>query len=255
MVAFLRAGLVALLATAAACASGEPRPSSIEPSGPPAIEGDVVATHARQFDNELADREAGSQSEQAASQYILGHLQRAGYVVRLEAVPVGDLVESTDLVALPPSGEDPSRIVTVAFDAAPQERSGAWIGLFLELARALYAADRDHAVGFAALGADRTDELLGSRRLAQLLLEEERSPHMISLVEIAPAEPVTVAGSGDQEIQSVAAEESVRITTADVRDLIDVDVFARAGFEHTIVAGDPERVGRVLLAYLASSGE
>ena len=170
---FIRRGpAAALIVVLAACGGDASRPSEVDPSGPPSVRRDVVQDHAAQFDNELSERLAGSQQEQAASQYVLGHLQQAGYFVQLDAVPVGDLVESTNLVALPPSGEDPETIVTVAYDSPGESTaSGAAVGTFLELARALYAAAPDHRVEFVALGAETSAEHLGSRRLAQQLRE------------------------------------------------------------------------------------
>jgi hypothetical protein len=121
------------------------------------VQADVVDDHAAQFDDSLDDRLAGSQQEFAAATYILGHLQTAGYVPLLDPVPVQDLVRSTNVVAEPPSGERPQVVVTVAYDTRPESRpAGAALGLWLELARSLYARDREHAVEFVALGAERT---------------------------------------------------------------------------------------------------
>src|SRR5688572_23168853 len=68
---------------------GADRPApSFSPEGPPEIQADVIARHAEQFESDLAERAPGSQEEFAAATYMTAHLQRAGYVVRLESVPV-----------------------------------------------------------------------------------------------------------------------------------------------------------------------
>ncbi len=159
---------------------------------------EVVTRHAAQFDlGELESRPAGSQQESSAATYILGHLQRAGYGARLEAVPVENLVNSTDVLAVPPSGGAPATVVTVAYDTAAGSRGfGADIGLFLELARALKVAEPRHDVLFAALGAENTllgGGSLGSRRLVGLLGEEGADPLILTIENVGPG-PVCIDG-------------------------------------------------------------
>lgn len=245
-----RAPAVALIIVLAACGGDTSRPSEVEPSGPPSVRPDVVQDHAAQFDDELSDRQAGSQQEQAASQYVLGHLQQAGYFVQLDAVPVGDLVESTNLVALPPSGKDPETIITVAYDSPGESAaSGAAVGTFLELARALYAADPDHRVEFVALGAETSAEHLGSRRLAQQLRE---SGSTVSVVTIAPGgESLGVVGALAAGIERAAEQEGIEIGEPPrPEDYGGVDVFAEAGFDSAVVSGPPDDLGSVLIAWL-----
>lgn len=240
----------------AACSSGEPGPSRVDPSGPPEVNLAVVERHARQLDRELADRPAGSQREQVASQYVLGHLQRAGYPVRLEAVPVGDLVESTNLQGFPPSGKDPNTIVTVAFDARPDDDPwGQSIGLFLELARALYVSDEDHRVEFVALGAERTTDHKGSRRLAQQLREAQADPFVVTVAAVSPDLPLSFVGDGAVGIASIADDMGLESAEADFSSTGDVDVFGRAGFDHLLVTGPPDEVGPVLLEWLRSQAD
>lgn len=240
---------------AGACVGGEPAPSRIEPTGPPRIRSEVVARHAEQFDQELPDRPGGSQEEQAASQYILGHLQQAGYVsVQLEAVPVENLVESTNLVALPPGGEQAETIVAVAYDARESTRSGESIGLFLELARALYVADPDHRVEFVALAAEMTEPHLGSRRLAQQLRDEGRSPEVITLV--PGIEQPSVRGALADEIVAAAREVDVGMRSSLPASAAgDVDVFAEAGFDSALVGGPAADIGTALLVYLGGDAK
>src|SRR5687768_18446959 len=88
-VCFVVLGLLPL----AAC-TGEPErgPAGPAPDGPAEVEVEAVEEHAAQFDEDLSDRPAGSQQEFAAATYLTGHLQRAGYEVRLESVPYKDTV-------------------------------------------------------------------------------------------------------------------------------------------------------------------
>lgn len=247
--------MLALL-VAAACGGPTSRPSEVDPTGPPTVRPDVVADHAQQLDEELADRPGGSQREQATSQYVLGHLQLAGYFVQLDAVPVANLVESTNLVALPPNGEEPETVVTVAYDADERSKTGEAVGVFLELARALYAADPDHRVEFVALGAENTEEHLGSRRLAQQLRDEDRSPNVISIAP-APGDEVGAVGALAADIEDAAREADVTVgPPPDPSTFGGVDVFERADFDSAVVGGgSADELGAVLLAYLAPGVE
>jgi len=175
-----RAILLVLLALASCDAAGTPRPDA-SPSGPPTIQTDAIEAHAEQFRDHLPEREAGSQQEFAAATYITAHLQQAGYVVEFDSVPVANTVRSTNVVALPPSTEDPEYLVAVAYDAAGKPEA---IGAFLELARALRAAVPDHPVEFVALGAESANVgggNLGTRRLIQVLEDRELDPEVFVL--------------------------------------------------------------------------
>jgi hypothetical protein len=241
---------VALL-FAASCVQSSDRPSA-DPSvvGPPRIQSDVVARHAEQFDKDIGARPAGSQEEFAAAAYITGHLQQAGYAVRLDAVPVADTVKSTNVIALAPSG-NARYLVTVAYDTEPDSKAGYGNGLgaWLELARALKALDPDHDVSFVAVGAERTPingGALGSRRLTQFLLDEDQHPTVINLGKVGTMSPpsVTVFGE-DPGICGMkdCFEGVVRGTTA----------YERAGFRYIVVGGDPSAVGDALLEFLAGT--
>lgn len=189
-------------------------------------------------------RDPGSQEELAAASYILGHLQQAGYVPLLDSVPVGNLVESTNVVALPVDGGAPKTLVAVAYGSAGAASGGDAIGVFLELARALQVLNPDHSVAFVALGAEYSPRLggsLGTRRLLRYLQDEGLTPHVIAL---STAARLSATGSRAEEIVDAAgegrAEESLR-----------EDIFDRLRLEHTAVAGPPTEVGRALLKYLA----
>ena len=173
------------------------RPS---PSGPPTIDYELVRQHALQFDVDVPSRPPGSQHELAAATYILGHLQLAGYGPTLAAVPVKDQVQSTNVVAFPASGEDPTVVVTVGYahDGTSSEEGSA-IGLFLELARALNVADPDHTVGFVAVGAGE----VGDSRLERFLEERDLDPEIIQI-------PI-----GDADITVVGDELLDRLVSAD----------------------------------------
>lgn len=248
---------VALAMLCGACVSTTDAPD-LEGSGPPEIQPDIVRRHADEFAGDLADRAPGSQGEQAASFYILGHLQQAGYVVRLDGVPVGNLVSSTNLMALPPSGDDPEAVVAVPYDTG----GNLAIGVFLELARALHATEPEHAVEFVAMGAEggggEADQL-GSRRLIKVLSDEEIDPVVITL-------SVFKAGVGDVFVDGtgpIAAGLRRTARRLGLREPTEVPppsphddtVFARAGFDHVIVYGRPVEVGGTLLEYLASAGD
>ena len=239
----------AVILVGSACGGPTSQPSEVDPTGPPEVRPEVVRDHAEQFDEEMDHRQAGSQLEQAASQYVLGHLQQAGYFVRLDAVPVEDLVESTNLVALPPSGEDAGTIVTVAYDAVEDDSSGATVGAFLELARALYAAHPDHRVQFVALGAEASDDHLGSRRLAQQLREEGSSVDVVSIVPGGPE--LGAVGSLAADFETAARSAGVAVGGPPPLENYGVDVFSRAGFDSLIVGGPPEDLGAVLITWLA----
>ena len=160
--------------------NGTPRPTT-SPTGPPTIDPDAIEAHAAQFEGDLPERTAGSQQEFAAATYITAHLQQAGYVVEFDSVPVADTVRSTNVVALPPSTEDPELLVTVAYDQGSDDRA---IGVFLELARALNASDPGHSVEFAALGAESAEVeggSLGSRRMIKLLQDRDLDPEVIAV--------------------------------------------------------------------------
>lgn len=211
-----------------------------EVEGPPTVQPEVVAAHAEQFDTEIPEREAGSQQEQAAATYLLGVFQRNGYVVRLESVPVENLVSSTDLLATPPGVDEASTIVVFPY-GSPERGSpnGTAIGLVLEVARALNVADPTHTVGFAAVGADflaRDGGALGSRRLAQLLLERDEMPTIVQIGTVA--EGLTLEAGGPDAESVFGASGTV---------VIDPDVFDEAGFTRYVVAGAPDELGSALL--------
>jgi hypothetical protein len=223
---------------ASACASEPPVDTSS--SGPAGIELETVREHARQFAEDVPVREPGSQEELAAASYILGHLQQAGYVPLLDAVPVGDLVESTNVVALPVEGGEPTTLVAVSYGST-HATGGESIGVFLELARALNAANPGHRVAFVALGAEESPRLgsaLGTRRLLKYLDDEDFEPHVITL---GDAPELTASGAHAGDIVPHVPDAPV-----DPRD----DIFARSPFEHTTVAGPPDEVGEALLDYL-----
>lgn len=234
----LLAGLEAT--TACSAGDGEPAPA-IAAGGPPKVRAEVVERHATQFDRELESRPAGSQQELSAATYILGHLQRAGYGARLEAVPVENLVNSTDVLAVPPGGGTPATVVTVAYDTAAGMRDfGADIGLFLELARALKVADAKHDVLFTALGAENTPlggGNLGSRRLIGLLGEQGADLLVLTIEGVGPG-PVCIDGS-----EPIAGAPGCG-------EPAPAGPYAEAGLKQVLASGRPEPLGRTLLSLL-----
>jgi hypothetical protein len=247
------------------CTSAPEAPAEVRASGPPRIRPSVVARHAREFDRDLARRPPGSQDEAAAATYILGHLQRAGYVVRLVAVPVADLVSSIDLVALPARDAAPSAVVAVAYDSGspPSAPGGAAIGLFLELGRALNAADPKHDVELVALGAEHARigaGNLGSRRLVGLLEDSGNKPLVVTIEPGAAASSGRVRVLGEAEgLAATARELGIRIVSApaglswgDGSAAARHRLFSAAGLQHAGVSGGAEDLGPLLLEYLVA---
>jgi hypothetical protein len=237
--------LVCSILIASACGSEGVGPVDTRPSGRPDVVAEDVQRHAEQFDRDLPKRPAGSQQEFAAATYLLGHLQRAGYIVQLDYVPVQDLVRSTNVVAQPPS-EEPRVIVVIPYDG---RGGGEGIGVFLETARALRVRAADHAVEFVALGAERakvSGGLLGSRRLARRLLDDGVEPTIVELAAVETGEPLLVAGDAADDFLEIARGGGDERRGSD-------RVWRRAGFQHAIVSGDPVVVGAALLDFLEGS--
>lgn len=225
-------------------------------SGPPEVRLAIVEEHARQFDEEEPGRPAGSQQELAASAYIVAHLTEAGYVSRLDAVPVQDLVRSTNVVALPPGGTEAEAIVVVPYDSTSTSLPGGHaIAVWLEVARALRVIEPDHSVEFVALGAEHTTiegGRLGSRRLARQLADDELSPRIVVVEDVTAADAGVDVGGAD----APGMIDEARALDVDAAEgplgRGAGEVFDAAGFETTVVRGGASAVGPVLLAYLAS---
>lgn len=244
-----------LLLSAAACAPQVEQFETPDVAGPSTIQMDVAREHAEQFDEDVPERPAGSQEEQAAAGYLTGHLQQNGYFVRLDAVPVADVVRSTNIIAQPSGAPVPEVAVLLPYDTSASEPSeGLALGVFLELTRALNVVEPRHAVHFIALGAEFSNESggsLGSRRLARFMLDEGWEPLVIQLVDIEPGVSPSVSGDRAEELvetMTAATGPFVSFDSGDVK--VDPDVFGAAGFERMVVSGDPEKLGEVLLDYL-----
>jgi hypothetical protein len=247
------------MATAAlvtSCTSEGERAPAVEPTGPPAVELDRVQRHAREFDAEIADRPAGSQNEQAASIYLLGHLQQAGYIVLLDAVPVGNLVRSTNVIAEPPSGDDPTVVVAVRYDTSEgYNSSGGALGLFLEAARALRVAVPGHSVEFVALGAEVSTNQLGSRRLIRQLLDDDLDPIVILIENVSEKWGFSVRGGAAPELYGIAQGLGVSVPASPTAKSLPRDLpWIRSGLTYAAVSGTPGDVARVLLEYLQERG-
>jgi len=223
--------------------------------GPPEVRAEVVTEHAAQFDDELPKRTAGSQQEQGAATYILGIMQRNGYVVRLESVPVRNLVASTNLIATPPGLDEPETVIVVPYDVtegdATDPSAGSSLGVFLETARALNVADPEQATAWVALGAESADAKgghLGSRRLIRFMLDEDWDPHVIQV-----AVGFEFATTGES---AEAFEDAYREVTGESppfgKIVRQVDPYGEAGFTETIVTAPADVLGPVLLEILRS---
>lgn len=244
----------ALLLGVSCTGGGAGRPAAPEVTGPAAVRSEVVAEHAEQFDVDLQLRPAGSEEEQAAAAYILGILQQNGYFVRLESVPVADLFTSTNVIAQPASGDDPGVMVVLPYsNSGDVPSNGLALGLFLEVARAQNVADPQHPVQFVAVGAEYAEAeggSLGSRRLAQLLLDEDKDPFIIQIIGITQSGPFQATGDRADEAMAVAEELGATGDTP-LKDLpLEPDVFKSAGFERLVVSGGVDAVGEVLLEFL-----
>ena len=250
---------VALVVTGACTGAPEETPAGDAPVGPAEVQVEAVEEHAAQFDEDLPERPAGSQQEFAAATYITGHLQRAGYEVRLASVPYKDLVRSTNVVALPPGGEPIDAVVTVLYDTVPSmQPTGRDIGLFLELARAMRVQEPEHRIQFVALGAEVTTEnggALGSKTLATELSELEEKPPVIGLLEVDSGGFRAPGPAGD-ELNQIALDMDLPLARPLSEPLLpaylrSTQVFIDADVPHAVAAGGIEEVGRVVLGYLS----
>lgn len=242
------------LAFLGACGGSSQPGKRADPIGPPYVRPAVVEQHDRQFAQDAPERPAGSQAEGIAATYLLGHLQQAGYLVRLENVPVEDLVRSSNVTALPPDGGDATLIVGVAYDTPPSRAAGGEaIGTFLEVARAMRVIEPEHSFGFVGLGADNADldpGRLGSRRLAQLQLDEELEPGIIVIGETHAGGSLTLNGDLAPELR-----EAARVAGVDASISTEpVEVFPAAGLPAAEMSGDAMALGRTLLEFLAKFG-
>ena len=240
---------LAVTTLAGACGGDRPAPPPTAAAGPPNVRLDVVRDHATQFTEDIPERRAGSQEELAAATYITGHLQQAGYIVLLDAVPVKNLVRSTNVVANPPSG-DLEVVVAVPYGSSPAFPDiPEAVGEFLELARALRVRVPEHSVEFVALGAEFADLAggrLGSRRLAQLLLDEDVDPVVVVLDGVSEEAPLSIRGTAADEIAPAG------IGAHDMSP--DETIWGRAGLDFAFVNGSPEELGPLLLEYLETAG-
>ncbi|MFN2388856.1 MAG: hypothetical protein ABR575_04540 [Actinomycetota bacterium] len=245
--------LLGALIALGACSPGPGVAPQPRPSGSPEIDPRVVRAHAEQFDTDVPLRPAGSQEEFAAATYLTGHLQQAGYVVRLDAVPVEDLVRSTNVVALPEGRVE--TVVVVPYDTGPDGGGGSSLGLFLELARALEVAAPDHRVQFVALGADLTPVgggQLGARALVRELEERDLDPGILAPT-VCERCPVTASGASAGAFLSAARAARVPAGEGDPPAL-DRAIFEDGGYAFTAVAGPPRALGAALLELLIGAG-
>ena len=247
--------LLCVMATACTASGGGPA-AHPSPFGEPSVDESVVEQHAQQFTGGKNSRPAGSQEEFAAAAYITGHLQKAGYIIRLDPVPVSDTVRSTNVIALPPSGAEPKVVVITGYTrgTAVWLGDGPSIGLFLELARALNVADPKHSVEFVALGgegADAPGTYLGSLRLVESMVEDDIHPKVIELWHVEPGADAWYAKGPD-------AEELLSLAPAgkptNVGGRTPKDPYDEAGFDHDMVFGSLAGAATAVLDYLEREG-
>ena len=246
--------LIAVAALGGCLSPSEEEAPLPEARGSPEIEAGVAARHASEFRNEVPERPAGSQEEQIAATYILGHVQQAGYPARLDGVPVGNLVRSTNIIATPPGGAAPRFVVATPYDTPPKEALGAEsLGMFLELARALHARNPDHAVAFVALGAEfaeGSDGVRGSRALSGWLEEGGYEPVIVYLAPEPGASGVRVSGALDGLLDGAKTLDAGAVAPPAAGA---ARAFEAAGFEVGVVAGSPDEVAAALLGFLSEA--
>jgi hypothetical protein len=239
----------------AGCTSSGAPAAKPSPFGDPTIDPDQVARHTEQLDEEIPNRPAGSQQEFAAATYLTAHLQKAGYIVELDPVPVSDAVRSTNVVALPPNEDDPQFCVVVGYDSGPAGDPGASVAAFLELARSLRVAVPDHPVEFVALGAEQTDAsggALGARRLIKILEDRELTP---AVIEISAGTrsgwkpyPYNNGPVGSELLHFYLPKKGT--TTTELAVTPASDSFDKAEVDYSVVTGEPTVVAEKLLEFL-----
>jgi hypothetical protein len=237
-----------------ACAPRSVRTGPPPALGPPRVQPAVVQQRARWFDRNDPTRVAGSQQELVAGSYLLARLEEAGYLVNLDPVPVGNLLHSTNVIAVPPSGH--AAIVVVAgYDTSPSAPSdGAALGTFLEVARALRVLDPHHSVEFVALGAEHVavnGGQVGGRSLIELLKGLSPLPQVVRIGDVSggPAR-ISVAGQAAALIRSAAVRAHIHVRAGSLPS----DVFTRAGFAETVIGGGLS-AGPALLAFLTGGSK
>lgn len=249
------AALLCFAAFVGGCSSDGEDAQLAKPSGPSRVDLAAVQKHATQFDTKLPLRPAGSQEEEIATSYLLAHMQQAGYLVRLDGVPVQDQVRSTNVVAPPPSGELPTEALVVAYDTPPEGPSnGETLGLWLELARALNVKDPQHTVEFVALGADHAElpgAPLGQRRLARFFTDEGLKP---SIVMIEPGEEVSLAGPAAPVLAALFPKGTrPDALKTDCPESGCEGPLEASGFVVSTMSGPAPVIGSILLRYLSEA--
>jgi hypothetical protein len=229
-------------------------------TGPPEVRPAAVFALGAQLDRRFDPRPAGSQRELLTASYLVAHMAKVGYTVRLDSVPVANDVASANVQALPPGlGDHPSVVVTAAYDTPRSgSRTGATLGLWLELGRALLVAGV-HDDELVALGADHAgvgEGQLGSRRLAKVLLDDGADPLIVTIGDIGRAPFFSARGYRAETLERIARRSGIEVRPGVIPGPSPrhPDVMAEAGFHHVTVAGGAAQVGRVLLDLLRRAG-
>lgn len=239
----------AFVLVSGACTAAERDLVAPATEGPPHFDPAAAFDQATQFEEEVPERPAGSAEEQGAAAYILGTLQRSGYIARLDAVPVADTIRSTNVIGRPFSGTTAAMVVAPYGTGPGAPATELALGTFLELARSLTAVESRHRVSFAALGAEFAGiegGHLGSRRLARFLIDEDESPLIVQFGTIAEGQPLTVGGDANDVLLGSLGEG------ARSAQLPEPDVFKAAGLNRIVVSGAPDEVGRLLVSFLSN---
>jgi hypothetical protein len=212
----------------------------------------------RTIDRGFNPRLPGSQEEFLTAGFLLAHMAKLGYMMRLDSVPVANTVDSANVEATVREGDPhPSVVVVVGYDSpASGSHQGPSLGEWLEVARAVQVKGAPGGLEMVALGAEHartSGGQLGSRRLAQVLLNAHSGPQIITIGTI-DGPGFSALGPDAPKLDRIARGLGVSVE----RDAIPgptakhPDVWAEAGFHHTTVAGGARAVGDVLVRFLTA---
>ena len=193
-------------------ASTAPAPSSTStgyvPVAPLAFDGARAMTHIKALASAIGVRQAGTKGEDAAKEYVAGYLRDLGYEAKILDVPLPNGRTSHDLWATKQGALSATILVGAHMDSMPPapgaNDNASGVGVVLELARDLRAADITPTVVFAVFGSEEVVDgnadhhHYGSRRFVSSMTAEQASElaGMISVDMIAFGSQLVVRTMG-----------------------------------------------------------